>query len=290
MIGRLILHDATRAQLERFVASPSHAILITGADGIGKGAVASALATKILQLEEGRLESHPHYVLVSPEGASISIEAIRRLQRFMQLKTGGSNLFRRVIIIESAHLLTTEAQNAFLKLLEEPPADTLLILTANTPRALLPTIMSRLQHITIHTPTEEQLAPLLQASAKDAASQKQAYFLSGGLPGLLTALLDGDEQHPLLSSVANAKAILQQQPFERLASVDALSKQKDNALGVVKALERIAGAGMLAASAKQDTKTVKRWHAIRKHALAAREALERSANAKLTLSNLFLHL
>jgi replication-associated recombination protein RarA len=290
MMDQLILHDTTKLQLDQFIASPSHAVLLTGPDGLGKTAVAEAMATAILGLQADKLSSHPHYLSISPDGTSISIEVIRQLQKFLQLKTIGDQPFRRVIIIEYAHALTTEAQNAYLKLLEEPPADTLMILTANTPRALLPTIMSRVQQIAIHVPTEEQLRPLLVQSHKDAAAQRQAYFLSGGLPGLLSALLSDDETHPLLESVTEAKALLQKQPFERLATVDGLSKQRETALNVVKALERIAGAGMGAASAQQDQRKIRQWHTIRKAAHSARQALERSANTKLVLSNLMLHL
>src|SRR5690606_4976469 len=159
---------------------------------------------------------------------SIPIDAIRELQKFLRLKTTGQGDFRRTVIIEDAHKMTTEAQNAFLKLLEEPPSDTLIILTAVTPRALLPTILSRAQHVAINVPAEDQLRPLIEKSGKDAEAARQAYFLSGGLPGLLSALL-GNEDHPLTTNVNLAKEILQKQTFERLCLVDPLSKQRDTA-------------------------------------------------------------
>jgi DNA polymerase III subunit delta' len=290
MIATLALHENTRAQLERFLAAPVHAVLLTGADGIGKTAIAEALLSELLQLEAGMLAAYPHYTAVVPANGTISIDAVRGLQKFLQLKTTGTKLLRRAILIEHAQGLTTEAQNAYLKLLEEPPADTVMVLTADTPRALLPTIMSRVQAITVHVPAQADLQPILAASGKDEAILRQALFLSGGLPGLLTALITGDETHPLLTSVADAKSLLSKTPFERLAMVDTLSKQKDSAKLVVEALSRIAEAMLAQAAAKGEPARIKQWHRIRRAAVDTQEALKTSANAKLALSNLFLHL
>lgn len=290
MASQLILHEVTQAQTAQFLAHPAHAVLVTGPDGIGKAALADHIVATLLHITIAKLASHPHVMRLAPAGTSISIESVRELQKFLQLKTIGSQPLRRAVIIEHAQTLSIEAQNAFLKLLEEPPADTLIILTVNSPRALLPTIISRVQTITVHAPSEKQLQRMLAASKKDEATLRQAFFLSGGLPGLLAALIHGDETHPLLASVATAKDILQKQPFERLALVDALSKQKETAAAVLEALERIAWAGLNGAAAKSDTMRLKQWHRIRKHTHTARVTLAKNGNAKLTLSNLFLHL
>lgn len=286
----LILHAATQSQTEQFMQNPAHAVLLAGPNGIGKASLANHITATLLHLEQEKLATYPHFLRIEPDGASISIERIRELQKFLQLKTIGNQPLRRALIIEHADALTTEAQNAYLKLLEEPPADTLMVLTVNSQRALLPTILSRVQTITVHPPTEAQLQPLMKTSGKDETSLRQAFFLSNGLPGLLTALLNEDEEHPLLTSVATAKEILQKPPFERLSLVEGLSKQKESATAVLDALERIAAAGVDGAALKQDNNRLKQWHVIRRQTVAARRALSRSANTKLTLSNLFLHL
>jgi len=289
-MAELVLHDVTRRQLQGFTEHPVHALLLVGPDGIGKASVAQALLASLLGCSAGKLATHPYVLHITPEGDSISIDTIRRLQKFLQLKTLGSHPLRRAILIEHAQALTTEAQNAYLKLLEEPPADTIMILTATSPHALLPTILSRLQTIAIQVPTVAQLTPLLEASAQDEAAQRQTYFLSGGLPGLLTALLQDDQAHPLVEAVGAAKDMFRKTPFERLTFVDSLSKQKEQLRAMLEALQRIAQAGLAQAIDKQDTKRVAQWHSIRKQTLQTKEMIDRSANAKLALSNLFLHL
>lgn len=80
---------------------------------------------------------------------SLGIEEIRLLQEKIFLKPIKSKT--KAVIIEDAQLLTTEAQNALLKVLEEPPEQTIIILGAESVEALLPTIISRCKVIAILT-------------------------------------------------------------------------------------------------------------------------------------------
>jgi hypothetical protein len=78
-------------------------------------------------------------------GGSIGIDAVREVKNFLWQKPNMST--RRTLIIDNADLLTTEAQNALLKITEEPPASSLLILVTSDVESLLPTIVSRLPKI-----------------------------------------------------------------------------------------------------------------------------------------------
>lgn len=84
---------------------------------------------------------------------SIGIEDVKQMQKKIFLKPIKSE--KKAIIIDEAELLTIEAQNALLKILEEPPAHTLIILSTSTKETLLPTILSRCQIIQLE---EEQQA------------------------------------------------------------------------------------------------------------------------------------
>jgi len=80
---------------------------------------------------------------------SIGIETIKLMQKNLYLKPMKSE--NKLIVLEDAQLLTPEAQNALLKVLEEPPAHTHIILGTETKEALLPTILSRCQIIELKT-------------------------------------------------------------------------------------------------------------------------------------------
>lgn len=85
---------------------------------------------------------------------SIGIDEIKNLHGKIFLKPIKSEI--KVVILDQAHLLTTEAQNALLKVLEEPPQHTAIILSADSTEQLLPTILSRCQIISL-TPDELKL-------------------------------------------------------------------------------------------------------------------------------------
>lgn len=277
----LALHPTTSAAISRFVAHPSHAVLITGAIGIGKTCIADLIAAQLLVTGEDALDLSPYLRRIrSDDAKAISIEPIRLLQHFLSLKVPGAAAVKRVIIIEQGHLLTIEAQNALLKTLEEPPQDTVIILTAPSSASLLPTVASRLQTLPVVLPTREAMLAVMPN-----ADFNSFYAIAGGLPGLLHALIH-DKAHPLAEAVQVARTLLAQSNYERLLQVDALAKNKTLALNTLFILQQMAHFSLQTAAGS----TSKRWQAILSASYQAAEAIDSSGNAKLALTNAFLHL
>jgi DNA polymerase III delta prime subunit len=79
--------------------------------------------------------------------SSIGIEDVKNMQKKLFLKPLKSPA--KALLIEESHLLTTEAQNALLKVLEEPPSNTIIMLLSESKESLLPTIISRCKVITL---------------------------------------------------------------------------------------------------------------------------------------------
>jgi DNA polymerase-3 subunit delta' len=171
-------------------------LLFTGIEGVGKQAAAIELAracncteknsgrTPELETSRGNIDDrngdlkvsvgpcgicnscrkisagiHPDIILVKPTGPIIKIAQVRELCNTLAMKPYEANT--RVVIIQDAQTMNPAAGNALLKILEEPPQRTILILVATRSQDLLPTIVSRCQQLRFNPISREKLELLL---------------------------------------------------------------------------------------------------------------------------------
>jgi DNA polymerase-3 subunit delta' len=125
----------------------------------GEGAGAAMPCGECRACRKIDAEIHPDVIFIQPQKGTIKISQIRDLCHMLTMKPYGAR--QRVVIISDAQTMKPEAGNALLKLLEEPPDRTLLILTAPHSRNLLPTIISRCQHVRFKPISRQTLVPLL---------------------------------------------------------------------------------------------------------------------------------
>lgn len=287
MFEDLLLHPHTRRALLQFAENPSHSLLLAGGEGLGKTYIARHIITQQLGSGVERLDNYQYFRFIAPEKGSISIETVRGLLGFFKLKTGKGTGLHRFVIVDNADTMTKEAQNSLLKQLEEPPADSLIILTSAHPERLLATIRSRTQIVSVITPESDDVQAYFTGLGFEAANVQRAWLLSDGSLAAAEAILR-DTATPD-DVIATVKQVLASESFERLLVVDSLSKNREATQEFVTALLRIAEASAKQA-ASRNSGTLSRWHQVLKHASMAEKALSQNANPKLVLTELMLAL
>jgi DNA polymerase-3 subunit delta' len=134
---------------------------------------------------------HPDVLQIQPTRSFIRIDQIRDLIHTVSLKPYEARY--RVAIVSEAHRMNPESGNAMLKILEEPPDQTLIVLTALQTSDLLPTIVSRCQHIRFHPIARDRLAHILVE--KHGVVPERAEVLSAAAGGSLSRALDMIDTH-----------------------------------------------------------------------------------------------
>lgn len=270
--------------MQHLLKSKAQAIAVYGDEGTGKFALASHMAS--LLLEADSLDNEANLMIVRPdEKGQISIDILREAIKFTTLKGGFDSSKPRVLIIEKADIITNESQNTLLKTLEEPPLDVCLILTVNSLSNLLPTINSRLKKLQVLSPAEPDIESYFSEYSKKELAN--ALAISSGRIGLLSAILRGEESE-LMSSIGSVKQILAANSYKRLMLVDEITK--NNPLGFIEALLLVSEASFKRALKKGDTTSLKKWHKIRRISRESSISLQNNANSKLTITNLIINI
>lgn len=181
------IHPQTQKVLDAVFASDSHAMLLSGPVGIGLSTIADGYAAKldgqvipVLPEKDSKIDI---------EKGTITVESIRRLYDLTRMIEPRG----RLIVVDYAERMAPAAQNAFLKLLEEPSEGTRFVLLTHEPNLMLPTIRSRSQKVELKPISLEQSDALLnELKVTDATKRSQLLFIAQGLPAELTRLATDD--------------------------------------------------------------------------------------------------
>jgi DNA polymerase-3 subunit delta' len=285
---KLLLNKDTEIAVERLLSAPSHALMLIGPEGSGKLSLARYIASRLL--DKDNLENAPYYKEFAPINGTLTIDQVRDVRTFKRLKTTGRSTIRRVVLLQDAHLMNIEAQNALLKVLEEPPADSVVLLTVAGEGILRPTIYSRTQRLTLRPISLEAAVSFFGEAGHSTADITRAYNLSNGTVGLIQALLEDGSSHPLTDHIELAKEIFAADRYHRLIHVDALSKDKDVLPSLLYAMKRLCSVAMDQAASRANPATSQRWLRCLTAVYAAEASLPANPNSKLLLTDLFLQL
>jgi len=224
---KLPLHPSAITQVDSLIGNPGGTVLLHGITGVGKFATAIEIARRLncegcsdASCRSCRMVAggnHPDVVILRPdEKHKIGIEPVHELQHTLHYGQYES-ASQRVVIIDSADRLTLPAQSALLKTLEEPPVGTTILLTATSPSALLPTVVSRCTLLFLPPVPDDQITAFIQ-DAYPGVNAASIAALSHGAPRLAVAYATNPEQATADQVVAQEVESLLQTGglFERL--------------------------------------------------------------------------
>jgi DNA polymerase-3 subunit delta' len=243
-------HNLTLRQLESARQDAAGGYVFHGIRSVGKALAARELARQLncrgdevrlcsacRQFEAG---SYPDFIEIRPESRpSITIEQVRQVNHALSLSPYYAEGVR-LVMIDDAHALTAEAQNALLKLIEEPPPRTMFVLVAEHLEALLPTVLSRLAPVYFAPVPTPAIADFLTATHEVAPDQARAAAeLAAGAPGLAIQLV----QDPAIAETfaqldESAHQALTAGTFDRLVLAKRLTDAKADLAVLAQRLQR----------------------------------------------------
>ncbi|AHB42598.1 DNA polymerase III, delta prime subunit [Candidatus Saccharibacteria bacterium RAAC3_TM7_1] len=267
----LVVTPETTAFLERFRVALPHAQLLAGTEGIGLYALAHHMAETA-----GQIIAIIRPIAKTKAGVpSIATEAIRDLYetaRSRQLKAS-------FIIIDDADSMTLSAQNALLKLLEEPNRSTHFILTTHQPEKLLPTIRSRVQRFTVPRVDEITSRRLTKSlGITDEKLRAQILYIASGLPAEISRL-SADKRYfdELAARAGQARRFIEGTTYDRLVIIQTFKEDRVGALAFIRILLLILERLFMRTPTRDVAKLIQSL-------IEAAEAIQTNGNIRLQLS------
>lgn len=250
MLERVRGNGQVRADLSAALSNGqlAHSLLLVGEEGCGTGFAARCLAADYLFPRGGSgadqvlASRSPECIEARGSGASgqISVETIREVRS--KVADTALSAAGRAVIIYHAERMNPNSANALLKILEEPPADVLFILTAGSLAQVMPTIRSRCGIYTIAPVSQSDCAAALKGVSHEQARELAAIY--DGHIGTCLEALSGHRRNSLAQARLLADHIAQGDEYSALALLAPYEKERAELTLLLKDLACLAAASL----------------------------------------------
>ncbi len=272
-----IINPSSDKTLSLIINNLPQSLLLTGKSGVGLCTIAKYIADAN--------KVRPIIILPEKDEAidlikgSISVDIVRKL--IDDTKTINDAV--KIVIIDYAERMTHPAQNAFLKLLEEPNNKLHFILLTTDQEKLLPTIKSRTEKINIQPITKKQSDDLIDSmNVTDATKRARLLFMAVGLPAEMTRLINSDQYFNKRSeSVRDARELMSGTTYQKLLIIQ---KYKDNRESTLSLLSDVLNIVKYSISTNPQIDTVKKIDDV----LQAFDQIAQNCNIRLCLTRMIL--
>ncbi len=302
---KIIGHKKQLSELELDLAQNNlaHAYLLAGPKQIGKFAIAKTIG-KILQCENNfchlcqtcqHIEKgyHADTIEFFDDGNSLKIEQIREL--LVRLNTTTQSRYK-IVLIQNIERLTTEASNALLKTLEDPPPNVVFLLTTSNLKALLATIISRVRLLKFRNLHKDELVDFLKLRYPEKSGQELETLLalSLGKPGKAIQLLENEEMFQSYKNMYEEMILLLNRDdlVERFLYVATMTKDDQRIEDFFQIFLAVVRQELLniSAQSKLDEKLAQKRIKLISDLQKTYDLLQKNINARLALENLMLAL
>jgi DNA polymerase III delta' subunit len=214
-----------------------HALILQGEDGLGKRTLAKLIAAALVCTSDksespcgacpacirAKAGSHPDIRIITGSGVSntISVDSVKEMTEDAYRKPEESDYNVYLIFVEGK--MSEAAQNKLLKIIEEPPAGAVFIMTIKSADSLLPTIRSRAAIFTLHVPDRDTAAEYAAGvTGAELEKAQEASQLYGGNIGKMLAYLSGEKSAVAQQTASAAARLVDSSDENELLSVTAV--------------------------------------------------------------------